>query len=609
MKEIHRKNNSLGGDYNKFTLRFVDKELQEKFHEANIEAFLRNGRVALIVSVFIYVLFGFTDYFVINDIFSEALLLRLSIGLLLGIGSFIFSFFKFFDKFGEKIIGFTVLVSGLSILYMIIVSNSDLKMYYYFGFYIVVLVSNVFFRQSFINCLLGSILFSIAFEYTTFITLGFNSLYMLNHWYFYSALIMLLVNSYSSELHRINEFLLRRQVEKQNHILISTNEELDHLVAEKTEELQNAYQKEKKANLLQQTFLKNISHQIRTPLNCIIGLSESCLASNNLECSDMDIKQINESGKDLLRMIDDITLYSKIEAESLTINKSTFNIDSILEKIKKYFQEINKRQIKLNIYAPKDNSYYIYSDFDKLMIILKSLLSDAYNRTNEGEVNLTVSVINKSNIVFKIYDTGKNLDKSYIQKILSVKWLEENKNIHSDEFGLSLINKLCSYFGKGLNISNNEMQGNIISFDVNTPVKIKDLKEDVETKVVTKSIEGIKVLVVEDVTINYSIIKRILEKVGVIVERAVDGLEAVAKASEREYDAILMDIQMPNMNGIDATKEIRSKGINVPIIAQTANILAEDKHICIEAGCNDYIGKPINAIELIGVVTENVNAN
>ncbi len=606
MTEIQKKIKFLGGDYNKLTLRFVDDDLQDKFHESNIEAFLRNGRVALIVSVFIYIIFGFTDYFIIHDIFWEAMILRLSIGLFLGTGSYIFSFSKFFDKFGERIIGFTVLISGLSILYMIIASNSDLKNYYFFGFYIVVLVSNVFFRQSFVNCLLGSFLFSITFEYTTFTSLGIGPLYMLNHWYFYAVLVMLLVNSYSSELHRINEFLLREEVVKHNQILTHTNEKLDNLVADKTEELQTAYQKEKKANLLQQTFLKNISHQIRTPLNSIIGISDSFLENADSYCTEADIKQINDSGKNLLRMIDEIVLYSKIEAESLTINKSSFNLDSLITKLKSYFGEINNRNIKLSLNTPADKNYYIYSDFDKLLIILKSLLLDAYNRTAKGEVGLIFSVLDNSGLLFQISDTGEALEDKYISKVLSGSWLEENKNIHSEEFGISLINKLCGYFGKGLKINNHKIMGNTISFNVSSSVEIKELKQDNNENLKNASIQGLKALVVEDISINYSIIKRILEKAGILVERAEDGLEAVKKACEIKYDIILMDIQMPRMNGIDATKEIRSRGIKVPIIAQTANILAEDKYICLKAGCDDYIGKPINARELIEVVMQHV---
>lgn len=500
-------------------------------------------------------------------------------------------------------------MSGLSILYMILISNSDYKNYYFFGYYIVVLVSNVFFRQSFVSCLYASFLFSLAFEYTVFATLGWSSLSFLNHWYFYSALIMLLVNSYSTELHRIYEFLLHQEVERNNSILTNTNEELDRLVAEKTKELQAAYQKEKKANLLQQTFLKNISHQIRTPLNSIIGISDSYLESNTSECDDKDLVQINNSGKDLLRMIDEIVLYSKIEAESLTINKTRFSLDSLISKSTNYFNEINKKVIKLKINTFSDKSYYIYSDFEKLLNILTSLIFDAYNRSVEGEIELICSVLNNSVILFKIIDNGDHLADDYITNVLSGQWLEDNKNIHSDEFGISLINKLSSYFGNGLKITNNKGKGNILSFDIDTPV------ESIVSHKATKNcipnnnndrklLQGIKALVVEDIAINYLIIKRILEKNEVIVERAEDGVQAVAKASEADYDIILMDIQMPNMDGIEATKLIRSHGLTIPIIAQTANILAEDKYICLDAGCDDYIGKPINATELIDVILQ-----
>jgi len=308
-------------------------------------------------------------------------------------------------------------------------------------------------------------------------------------------------------------------------------------------------------------------------------------------------------------MIDEIVLYSKIEAESLKIHKTSFSLTNIIAKVKKHFEQINNREINLTIKTQPDKVYYIYSDYDKLLTILQTLLLDAYNRTKDGEIELSFSIIEKSNVIFKIKDNGEYLKKSYIANVLSGKWLEANKNIHSDEFGISLMNKLCSYFGQGLKITNNDIRGNTISFDVTTPVECKHLTPDTDTLSKAKSIHGIKALVVEDIKINYTIIKRILEKKGVIVERATDGLEAVSKVSELEYDIVLMDIRMPNMDGIEATKEIRSRGIQIPIIAQTANILAEDKYICIEAGCDNYIGKPINANELIEVIRQYVSDN
>lgn len=345
MIEIESQNYNEQTSYNKLTLRFYSSKLQLAFKDANIQSFIQNGRIALIVSISIYLLFGLTDFFIISDIFKEAIIIRFSIGAIMGIGSLILSYFNLFYKFGDKIIGFTVLMAGSSILYMIIASNSPLKNYYYFGFYIVVLVSNVFFRQSFLSCLLWSILFSFAFEFTTYITLGLSYLNLLNHWYFYSALLMLLVNSYNSEKHRINEFLLNREIEWHNYNLRDINNELDQLVAKKTEELQIAYENEKKASLLQHTFLMNISHQTRTPLNSIIGISEKWYLGENNTCSIEDLSRINESGKELLRIIDEIALYSKIEADSLTIKHEEFSLCSLLTSSRDFTKESIKKRL------------------------------------------------------------------------------------------------------------------------------------------------------------------------------------------------------------------------------------------------------------------------
>ncbi len=115
-------------------------------------------------------------------------------------------------------------------------------------------------------------------------------------------------------------------------------------------------------------------------------------------------------------------------------------------------------------------------------------------------------------------------------------------------------------------------------------------------------------MIVEDIKINYIILKRKKKKKGAKIEWAIDGQEAIEKVTKSMYDIILMDIQMPNMNGIEATQKIRKLGIHTPIIAQTANILADDKDICLEAGCDDYIGKPINALDLIDKVASYIKS-
>ncbi len=606
MKELNQENDYQSACYDKFTLRFKDEKIQEAFKQANVQSFIQNGRVALIVSIFIYLIFGITDFFIIPDIFFQAIILRLSIGAVLGIGSFILSYFDLFNEYGDKIIGFTVLMAGMSILYMLINSSSDLKNYYFFGFYIVVLVSNVFFRQSFLNCLLWSIFFSLGFEYTVFHVFGYSYLNLLNHWYFYSALIMLLVNSYNSEKHRINDFLLRREISWHNDNLKQNNTILDEAVNQKTHELQMAYQREKKANSLQHTFLMNISHQVRTPLNTIIGVSDQNYLVDDIASIKKEILQINESGKELLRIVDDIALYSKIEAGSLKIINSDFNLNSLFLKVVSFFNEINKKQISLKITPVLQNEYVICSDFDKLLTILQSLVYGAYIRSSNEDILINYKIKNENKITFTVEDKGKTISNNFVSDILSGTWIEKNKMVYTAGFGLALTHELSSFFGRGFEISNKEDYTSI-SFEVNARISIGEKKHPAPRENKNLNLTGIKILVVEDIKINFSIIKKILVKRGAEVDWAQDGLIALEKISQvKDYDLILMDIQMPNMNGIEATQKIRSLGIKTPVIAQTANILADDKDICLRAGCDSYLGKPINAQELLDNIAQYV---
>ncbi len=585
---------------NKLLLRFEDKQIQHKYHESQVDAFVKNGRVALIISVVIYMLFSISDYFIINDIFWYAVLARVIIGMLLGLGSFIASFYNFFNKLGDKIIGITVLTAGYSILLMIMYSNTIYKSYYFFGFYIVVLVANVFFRQSFINCLVGSLLFIIGFEITIMNANISPYLIILNHLYFYSTLIMLIVNSYSTEYHRLYEFFLKLEVEDKNDLLINSNIELDRKIEEKTKELKVSYSKEKKANELQQIFLKNMSHHTRTPLNSIIGLSSLLLHKDDIsqECK-TDLSQIHDSGAELLDLIEEISLHSKTETDSFKLNYTNFDLSSVLKNVQHYFKNINKKKIDLRIENDGSKKIFIVSDYDKIALLLKKLVLQAYKRMDYGKITINyVTEINSGvNIIIK--DNGQAIDSEIIHKALSSNINFSNEIANPQSFTYSLLNKLGQVIGSGLKIDNDQAYGNIISFKISSSVEIVDTLPKAKEANPDLQLKDIKILVAEDIKFNYIIIKKMLDKQGAIVERAVDGLEAVEKASMFIYDAILMDIQMPKMSGIDATKEIRALGIVTPIIAQTANILAEDKGICINAGCDDYIGKPINQFELI----------
>ncbi len=600
-------NSYVRGSFSKFTLRFDDKEVQADFRQANSEIFIANGRIALTVSIFVYIFFSVTDYFIINDIFLISFILRLIIGSVLGIGAYILSYFKSFDKYGDKIIGFTVLMAGFSILYMILESTSPLKNYYYFGFYIVVMVSNVFFRQSFLACIVWSILFSIAFETTTYITLTSTELNILNHWYFYTALIMLLVNSYNSEKHRINEFLLNLELARKSKKLETTNEGLDKLIEQKTEELQTAYEKEKKANLLQQTFLLNISHQIRTPLNSIIGLSEADDPALEKIPLKGDLRQINISGKELLIMIDEIALLSKIEADSLKINENKVKLKLFFDRILKFYNSVNKKEIELVIPSLIDKKYYIKGDSDKIFTIIQSLIYDAYLRQDKGQIILEYSILNDGLLTFHISDKGEFFPQNVINEILSDEWIKNTNMLHSSGFGLALTNKLCKYLDTAFKITQDA--GTIrVSFSLKAKAIIAEDNQRKEILTNQPLFAGLRILIVEDIKINYIILKRILEKVGAVVDWAADGMKAVEAVqtnidNDDKFDIILMDIQMPNMDGIEATQRIRKLGIDVPIIAQTANILADDKNICLDAGCNDYLGKPINTQELLGKIS------
>lgn len=260
------------------------------------------------------------------------------------------------------------------------------------------------------------------------------------------------------------------------------------------------------------------------------------------------------------------------------------------------------------IIAPSlENDYLLVSDSQKIFTILQSLLFTAYKRSYKGSIIITYEIRDNEKIIFMVTDEGHPLPKNFAKDILSSNWIENTKKVYSESFGISLTNKLSSFFGSGFNITQQE-DGTSISFEVKAKILKRKGQSLPKASQDSINLTDCRILIVEDIKINYIILKRILQKKGAKIEWAIDGQEAIEKVTKSMYDIILMDIQMPNMNGIEATQKIRKLGIHTPIIAQTANILADDKDICLEAGCDDYIGKPINALDLIDKVASYIKS-
>lgn len=382
-------------------------------------------------------------------------------------------------------------------------------------------------------------------------------------------------------------------------------------------ELYTAIKKAEQSDRLKTSFLENMSHEIRTPLNGILGFSE-LMATKNIseEKKSKYLSIINKSGKHLLNIINDIIDISKIEAGIINLKKDKVNINDLLEEQKLFFSELieesSNKQIEFKIeYQEKDKNTVLLTDSLKLQQILKNLLSNAVKFTENGSI--TVGFDKKiengaSFIEFFVKDTGIGIDEN-IKSVIFDRFRQGEEGL-SRQFGGT---GLGLYISKSLavilggHIWVNSVKGKGSEFRFILPHNESE-KEENQVKTTQNSYRSAfdfkyKILIVEDDDTNSFFIEEIADELELLYDRAINGKIAVDKINEgTEYALVLMDIKMPEMNGIEATKIIKEKHPELPIIIQTAFAFQNEKDKCFEAGCNDYLSKPISTVILQNLI-------
>ncbi len=359
-------------------------------------------------------------------------------------------------------------------------------------------------------------------------------------------------------------------------------------------------------------FLSSISHELRTPLNGIIGTTNLILEEPNLSVQAKKQLQLQlYSSEHMLSIINDILDFSKINSGKMEFNNQPFYLCDALKNITQSFEnqfKQNKIQLHYNCDDSLDN-LFIISDEVKLRQILNNLLSNALKFTIEGSV--TLNAVIKSNtpdtvsVNFTIKDTGIGICKEKQQEIF-----EGFTQVHAEDLkrrfggtglGLTISQKLVQLFGGNINVQSELGKGATFSFIIT--FKKHDIPAEKESKNAKKGtskidIRGIKALIVEDNEINTMVLKTFLVKWGVRIMEASNGLHAVELVKYHKFDVIFMDLEMPEMNGYDATKIIRANKNPVPIIAFTATLLEDMNVLMSQKGFNDYILKPFKPAEL-----------
>ena len=439
----------------------------------------------------------------------------------------------------------------------------------------------------------------------------------------YYAIVSLLIVLVIAVLVVLTLFMQKQRAERK---LVQNQEQLKSLIHERAEEIQHHIQERKSAeesDKLKSAFLANMSHELRTPMNAIIAFS------NFLRDPDVTTKQkseyldhIGNAGDTLLCLIDDIIDIAKIESQQLKLFIQPTNINLLLIEIYKVYTELRiknkeKKNVAFNLNIDNSYNYIINTDSKRLKQVLSNLLDNAFKYTDSGRIEIGFSATDSS-VLFHVSDTGVGIPKDKHEVIFDrfsqLRYANDTRTTSGTGLGLAISKNLIKLLGGDMHVDSAVGMGSkflirlpvdSIKRQVNSTVGLKKKKAPIPIQSQYDWNE-LTILVAEDEDLNYKVLDTCLKKTKAHIIRARDGVSAVDICKTQKVDLVLMDIQMPGMNGYEATKEIKRLNNRTPVIAQTSFAMVGEKEKCLQAGCDDFITKPLDIKMLLQKIEDHV---
>lgn len=444
------------------------------------------------------------------------------------------------------------------------------------------------------------------------------------------------IDKKTHELEKINKILnIQNNALGKSRIVALKHMEDAEKIKIKTEKINKQLEESiERANLVTQEsllatqakseFLANMSHEIRTPMNAIIGFSDLLSEDDLTESQKEYVGTIQRAGENLLAIINDILDFSKIEAGRLDTEIIECNFNEILDSIENFMaSSAEKKSLEFKVIQQDGLGKKIYTDPVRLRQCLINLISNAIKFTAEGHVHLKVSADkNNKDFRFDIEDTGIGIPQDK-QDIIFDSFSQADgsttRKFGGTGLGLAITRNLTYLLGGSISVKSKPSKGSTFTIILPVIPNKKIISKNKERIVNSKNtpnnlgsdqttLKG-KVLVAEDNASNQMLIKILLEKLGMTVTIVEDGEQAVQTAMSEPFDIILMDMQMPKMNGYEATEALRQQKFDLPIIALTANAMKGDSDKCIEAGCSGYMPKPVNKNLLHDTLVKHLSGN